>query len=100
MNKAILVGFFIILVTLSDVVAPEANPYDFYNINSYNCLHIAEDSQEWHRFNGIKTTIIIGLMNESYGHAWLINTNTREPIVGYSSQFEFIRTWEKHEVTT
>lgn len=69
--------------------APDANPYDFYNVDTYNCLHIAQDCQRWHEINNINTTIVIGMFNETHGHAWLINADTGEDIIGYTAKWEY-----------
>lgn len=68
--------------------APEANAYDSYDINNYNCLHIALESQDWYSFNGLSTTVYIGCFNDSMCHAWLESSNG-DKIIGYSEQFEF-----------
>lgn len=79
----------LIILCIITAQAPEANPYDYYNVDTYNCLDIAQDCQRWHDYNGINTTIAIGLFNDSMGHAWLINTDTGENIVGYTPQWEY-----------
>ena len=78
--------------------APAADAYVNYDIDNYNCLHIALESQEWYSFNGINTTVWIGCFNDSMCHAWLESTNG-DKIIGYSDQFDFkeVYTYEEHE---
>jgi len=100
MNKAIIIGcvvVFLVSIGVSLSHAPAANPYDSYDIDTYNCLHIAQDCYTWHEVNGINTTIMIGIFNETMGHAWFIDTDTNEIIVGGAEGFEYIEvlTWEE-----
>jgi hypothetical protein len=84
MNKAIIVGFIILFISLlfiSEVNAPRHSPYNRYTLTDYNCLHIALETQEWYRFNGIDTTVMVGF-NDKDGHAWLVNDETGRVIVG------------------
>jgi len=68
--------------------APAANPYDNYDIDTYNCLDIALETQSWYSFNGFNTTLFIGCFNDTMCHAWLEFPNGKK-IVGYSDQFDF-----------
>ena len=49
----IILGFLVLAQVV--VSAPVVNPYDNYNLTTYNCLDIAMETQEWYEFNGIKT---------------------------------------------
>lgn len=65
-----------LLLVIPVIEVSEANPYDLYNIDTYNCLDIAIDCQRWHEGNGINTTIVIGMFNETHDHTWRIDTDT------------------------
>jgi len=102
MNKAIIIGCVIVFLLSMGVSlshAPYVNSYDDYHIDTYNCLHIAQDCHTWHEANGINTTVMIGLFNNSMGHAWLIDTDTQENIIGHVPTFEYtaIMTFEEFE---
>jgi len=90
MNIAYITIILSTILCISITQAPVANPYDYHNIDTYNCLDIALDCQSWHEFNGINTTVVIGLFNASMGHAWLINTDTGENITGYVPEWDYM----------
>jgi hypothetical protein len=96
----IILGFLILAQVV--VSAPVVNPYDKYNLTTYNCLDIALETQEWYEFNGIETTVFIGCFNDTLCHAWLEAENGNK-IIGYVPGWKYNYTYvwdERTEVSS
>lgn len=76
--------------------APEVEPYDNYDLITYNCLDIALETQEWYLINGIETIVYVGCFNESLCHAWLEDIRGNK-IIGYAYGDEFIKVYTLDE---
>ena len=82
----IILGFMVLAQIV--ISAPTVNPYDSYDINTYNCLDIATETQDWYLFNGINTTVYIGCFNDTLCHAWLEDEDGNK-IIGYVSEWSY-----------
>ena len=92
----IILGFLVLAQIV--VSAPTLNPYDNYDIDTYNCLDIAVETQEWYLLNGIETTVYIGCFNNTLCHAWLEDKDGNK-IIGYVSEWEYIHIYVWDERT-
>ena len=92
----IILGFLVLAQVV--VSAPVVNPYDNYNLTTYNCLDIALETQEWYEFNGIETTVFIGCFNDTLCHAWLEAKNGNK-IIGYVPGWKYNYTYVWDEKT-
>ena len=78
------------------VSAPTVNPYDNYNLTTYNCLDIAVETQEWNAFNGVETIVFVGCFNDTLCHAWVEDTSGRK-ITGFVEEwiYEYIYIYDR-----